>query len=78
MSTRQHNEKKFRAWENVAGGGRLCRLDAMGRQGWRACYLKLVDPSEKTLRFWQEIFDEAGTLVEVHEKFPVDKGHQKL
>jgi hypothetical protein len=30
-----------------------------------------------TRRFWQEIYDERGRLVEVHEKFPVDKGHRK-
>jgi hypothetical protein len=37
-----------------------------------------VDEKEATRRFWQEIYDENGTLVEIHEKFPVDKGHQKL
>ena len=46
--------------------------------GWRARYLKDVDGQETTLRFWQEIYDDAGRLVEVHEKFPVDKGHQKV
>lgn len=28
------------------------------------------------MRFYQEIYDETGRLVEVHEKYPVDKGHQ--
>jgi len=36
-----------------------------------------VDASETTVRFWQEIYDDHGKLVETHEKFPVDKGHQK-
>ena len=33
---------------------------------------------EITVRFWQEIYDDQGTLVEIHEKYPVDKGHRKL
>ena len=49
-----------------------------GRQGWRARYLKEVDAQESTLRLWQEIYDDQGKLVEVHEKYPVDKGHQKV
>jgi hypothetical protein len=30
-----------------------------------------------TIRFWQEIFDGQGTMTEIHEKFPIDKGHIK-
>jgi len=30
------------------------------------------------LRFWQEIYDDQGKWVETHEKFPVDKGRQKV
>jgi len=37
-----------------------------------------VDANETTLRFWQEIYDDQGTLVETHEKLPVDKGHTKV
>ena len=48
-----------------------------GRHGWRARYLKEVDANEKTLRFWQEIYDDQDRLVEVHEKYPVDRGHRK-
>jgi len=40
--------------------------------------LKLVDSEERTIRFWQEIFDESGNLVEIHEKYPVDRGHERL
>jgi hypothetical protein len=29
----------------------------------------------RTVRFHQEIYDETGRLVEVHEKYPEDKGH---
>jgi hypothetical protein len=45
--------------------------------GWRARYLKEVDADEKTLRFSQEIYDGEGRLVEVHEKYPIDRGHRK-
>ncbi len=77
MNAREQNERKFGRWEEVAGGGRRYWLDVPGRLGWRARYLKEVDAQETTLRFWQEIYDEQGKLVEVHEKYPVDKGHQK-
>jgi hypothetical protein len=77
MSTRAQNEKKFGQWEELPAGGRRYRLDVPGRLGWLARYLKEVDANETTLRFCQEIYDDAGKLVEAHEKFPVDKGHQK-
>jgi hypothetical protein len=41
-------------------------------------YLKDVDAGERTLKFWQEIYDGQGKLAEIHEKYPVDKGHQKV
>ena len=78
MSTRPQNERKFRNWEEVAGGGRLYWFDVAGRYGWRARYLKEVDAKETTLRFWQEIYDDQGMLVEVHEKYPVDTGHRRI
>ena len=78
MSTRAQNEKKFGTWEELPGGGRRYRLEVTGRLGWTARYLKEVDAAETTLRFWQEIYDDQGKLVEVHEKYPVDKGHQKV
>ena len=78
MNTRAENEKKFGHWDDLPGGGRPYWLDVSGRLGWRARYLKEVDAQESTLRFWQEIYDEQEKLVEVHEKYPVDKGHQKV
>ena len=78
MGTRAQNEKKFGHWEELPGGGRRYRLDVLGRLGWRARYCKEVDANEDTQRFWQEIYDDRGRLVEVHEKYPVDKGHQKV
>ncbi len=35
------------------------------------------DDQENTIRFWQEIFNENGLLVELHEKYPIDLGHQR-
>jgi hypothetical protein len=78
MSAREQNEKKFGQWAEVASGGRRYWLDVPGRLGWRARYLKEVDAHEITLRFWQEIYDDQNRLVEIHEKYPVDKGHRKV
>jgi len=78
MTTRAQNERKFRNWDDLPGGGRLYWLDVFGRLGWRARYLKEVDAEEVTLGFWQEIYDEQGKLVELHEKYPVDTGHRKV
>lgn len=78
MSTRAQNEAKFGAWDELPGGGRRYRLDVPGRQRWLARYFKEVDATETTLRFWQEIYDDETRLVEVHEKYPLDKGHQKV
>jgi hypothetical protein len=77
MSSRSQNEKKFGTWEELPSGGRRYWLDIAGRLGWRARYVKQVDTQENTVRFWQEIYDGRGKLVETHEKYPVDKGHQK-
>jgi hypothetical protein len=71
------NEKKFSDWqENEIG--RLYWFEVEGRFGWRAKYLKQVDKEESTIRFWQEIYNNLGILVEIHEKYPIDKGHIKL
>ena len=78
MSTRTQNEKKFESWDDLPGDGRRYWLDVSGRSGWVARYLKEVDAKETTLKFWQEIYDDQRRLVEVHEKYPVDKGHQKV
>ena len=77
MASRQQNEAKFMSCEDTPDGGRVYRLDVAGRHGWLARYLKRVDRDERTLRFWKEIFDEHGRLVETHQKFPIDTGHQR-
>ena len=74
IEKRAQNERKFEQWRQDTEGRRYW-LDIMGRNGWRARYVKEVDPQENTLRFYQEIYDHADRLVEVHEKFPVDTGH---
>jgi hypothetical protein len=78
MSTRAQNEKKFGHWDELPDGGRRYWLDVAGRLGWRARYVKEVDAAENTLRFWQEIYDDQGTLIEIHEKYPLDSGHKKV
>jgi hypothetical protein len=78
VSTRVQNEKQFGQWEELPGGRPRYRLDVPGRLGWQARYLKEVDAEEKTQRFWQEIYDNHGKLVETHEEYPVDKGHRKV
>jgi len=50
----------------------------VSQSGWKAKYVKEVDHDEMTTRFYQEIYDDAGNLVEIHEKYPVDRGHQKI
>ena len=46
--------------------------------GWKARYVKFVDCNEETVSFRQEIYNENEILVEVHEKYPIDKGHKKI
>ena len=78
MGDRRQNEKKFGRWRDLANGGRCYELEIAGKHGWSAKYYKEVDARETTVRFWQEIFDESGALVEIHEKYPNDKGHRKV
>jgi hypothetical protein len=78
MATRTQNEKQFGSWTELENDGRIYKQVVLGRHGWSAIYYKEVDEQENTVRFWQEIRDEEGVLREIHEKYPVDKGHQKL
>jgi hypothetical protein len=75
---RARNERKFGTWEDLAGGGRRYWFDVKGRSGWWARYVKEVDAEESTVRFFQEVCDSDGRLREVHHKYPVDLGHQKV
>ena len=40
--------------------------------------VKLVDADETTLQVVQEIYNDDDVLIERHQKYPVDTGHQKL
>ena len=75
---RKQNEKEFENWTETPIGGRRYWFDVTGRNRGKARYVKEVDSSEITIAFWQEIFDEYGTMIEIHEKFPIDKGHKKI
>jgi hypothetical protein len=78
MASRAQNERKFKHWEELSGGGRRYIREFVGRAGGLARYIKEVDANERTIRFVQEIYDVTGRLVAVHEKFPVDLGHKQL
>lgn len=75
---RKKNEYKYEIWEELENGGRRYWYDVKGRLGWLSRYNKEVNNNELTTRFYQEIFNEKGRLVEFHEKYPEDKGHQKF
>ncbi len=75
---RRLNEKKFANWENLDEGGRRYFYEVKGMHGWKARYIKEVDASERTLRFYQEIYNEKGRLVEVHEKYPIEHKHKEI
>jgi hypothetical protein len=78
MASHAQNERKFKQWEELPGGGRRYFRDYVGRVGGRARYIKEVDADETTTRFAREIYDQPGRLVAVHEKFPVDLGHKRM
>ena len=40
--------------------------------------MKEVNALEETTKFYQEVYDNKGKLVEIHEKFPLDKGHRNV
>lgn len=75
---RLSNEKEYDLWIEKKDGGRIYSFEIIGRFGWTSKYLKETDAEETTLKFWQEIYDENGNLNEIHEKYPVDKGHKKI
>lgn len=78
LKKRRKNERKFGSWIENSKGGRIYSFEINGKLGWKARYIKEVDENETILRFFQEIYNDKNELVEVHEKYPVDKGHQKV
>jgi hypothetical protein len=75
---RLENEKKFGNWSDLPTGGRCYLLEVPGLHGWMARYIKEVDAEEQTVRFLQEVYDEHRQLVEIHEKYPIDRGHTRI
>lgn len=75
---RSQNEGKFTHWEPLPDGGRRYILEIFGRSGWKARYVKEVDTEEETVRFYQEIYNDQGQVVELHDKYPEDKGHRRI
>jgi len=55
---RRQNERKFGSWEELSEGGHRYSYEIQGRHGWFARYVKVTDAGEKTVRFWQEIYDD--------------------
>ena len=76
MNQQKRNERKFKNWTDLQDGGRQYWYDVPGHKGWKARYVKEVNESEETMRFYQQIYDQDGQLVEVHQKYPEDTGHQ--
>ena len=75
---RRKNEIQYEQWIEKEDGSRIYSFEIVGKSGWKARYLKEADVEEITIRFWQEIYDDKNVLREVHQKYPVDKGHKKL
>ncbi len=75
---RKDNEKKFRNYKETKDRGRIYWFEIKGKSGWKAHYVKEVDNKENTIKFYQEICNPEGKLVEIHEKYPIDKGHKKV
>lgn len=75
---REQNEAEFDFWNELEGGGRMYWFEILGRSGGKARYVKTTDKEEVTISFVQEIYDMSDKLIEIHEKYPVDKGHKKV
>ena len=76
MNQQKRNERTKTG--QLQDSGRRYWYDVPGRQGWKARYVKEVNESEETVRFYQQIYDQDGQLVEVHQKYPEDTGHQRV
>ena len=73
------NEREYPFWKPSDNGGRIYWKEVLAkRKGGKAIYVKEVDANENTISFVQEIYNSEGALIEIHHKFPVDKGHIKL
>jgi hypothetical protein len=75
---RSKNEKEFEKWDELPEGGRKYYFEVRRKMGGFARYIKITDANEITVSFVQEIYDDSGNMTSVHEKYPIDKGHQKV
>jgi hypothetical protein len=80
---RQRNERDWPHWHDLPENRRRYWIRRAGaRWGWQILFKEvLFDPNtrlEQTVKLWQEVYDDEGKLVERHQKFPTDTGHQKL
>lgn len=75
MSTRERNERRFSQWDELPDGGRRYYRLIAGRVKGYARYVKEVDAEEMTLRIVQEIYNDDGKLIGLHQKYPDDTGH---
>ena len=75
---RKQNEKVFSNFDELENGNRKYWFEIIVKFGWKAKYVKIVDKEEITISFIQEIYNDKGELEEIHEKYPVDKGHVKI
>jgi len=78
LATRRENEKRFKQWEALPGGGRHYWVSRAGAISGFQRMVKIVDANEVTLSLIQEIYDDDGNLIARHQKYPVDTGHEIL
>lgn len=78
MANREQNERRFPQWDDLPDGGRRYYRVVPGRVQGYARYVKIVDADEVTQRLVQEIYDDEGHLIGLHQKYPEDTGHQVL
>lgn len=75
MASRQQNERRYPQWLDLPDGGRRYVRTITGRDAGFARYIKTVDANETTTSIIQEVYDDGGRLIGIHQKFPVDTGH---
>jgi hypothetical protein len=78
MATREQNEKRFKNWIALPNGGRRYWTDRAGAVNGFQRMVKIVAKDETTLQLIQEVYDDDGELIERHQKYPADTGHQRL
>lgn len=78
MATRKQNERRYENWQELPDGGRRYWHDLSDNKGGWARYVKIVDANEVTLSIVQEVYNAKGQLIAIHEKYPIDRGHEWL